>query len=294
MEHGNIAYLVWLEESEQVTAMLRWGPAITRRGSYFDDAKLDPRAYVKVRSIHDRFRGRGISTYLVEPEIFRNEPMKRMHARDATYVGYHLPTTMGVRVRALVDHPPVPGAPAYIYAYWAGIDTTSHLHGPMSPEAATEAASFDLNLRIGLGHREPGDTLVMLTADHGHAFTDPEKIIDLLGDAELRAMLRNPIAGEPRLAFLHTDRKDDVRKHIERTWPGVFTLLDRDALLAEGFFGRGDQTLAKRRIGEVCAMLTSDRAAQIMRVDGQDFRHRGSHGGMTADEMYVPVLAWRA
>jgi hypothetical protein len=31
-----------------------------------------------------------------------------------------------------------------------------------------------------------------------------------------------------------------------------------------------------------------------MRVDGQDFRHKGSHGGMTPDEMRIPVLAWRA
>ena len=89
-------------------------------------------------------------------------------------------------------------------------------------------------------------------------------------------------------------RESGVRSHIESRWPGVFTLLDRDALLAEGFFGRGDQALAKKRIGEVCAMLTSDRAARIMRVDGQEFRHRGSHGGMTPDEMYIPVLAWRA
>src|SRR4051812_43337597 len=95
-EHGNIAYFVWLDEFEQVPAMLRGGPAITRRGSYFDDAKLDPRDYVKAPSIHTRLRERDVATYLIEPEIFRNEPMKRMHAREASYVGYQLPTTMGV------------------------------------------------------------------------------------------------------------------------------------------------------------------------------------------------------
>jgi hypothetical protein len=294
-EHGNIAYFVWLEEFEQVTAMLRWGPAITRRGSYFDDAKIDPKVYVKVGSIHARLRERGVASYVVEPELFRNEAMARMHAREATYVGYHMPTTMGVRVRLLVEGHPHGATPAYIYAYWAGIDSASHLYGPMSDEAAAEAASFDLNLARAVGDRPAGDTLVLLTADHGHAFTDPDKMIDLLGDDELRGLLRNPIAGEPRLAFLHTDHPAAVRDHVEARWPGLFTLLDRDELLAAGFFGgRGDQTLAKKRIGEVCAMLTSDRAARIMRVDGQDFRHKGSHGGMTPDEMRIPILAWRA
>jgi len=294
-EHGNIAYFVWLEEFAQVTAMLRWGPAITRRGSYFDDPKNDPKAYVKVPSIHGRLRERGVAPYVVEPEMFRNEAMTRMHAREATFVGYQLATTMGVRLRELVEGRLHGATPAYIYAYWSGIDATSHLYGPMSDEAAAEAASFDLNLARAVGDRKAGDTLVLLTADHGHAFTDPEKMVDLLGDDELRGLLRNPIAGEPRLAFLHTDHPAEVRDHLEARWPGLFTLLDRDELIAAGFFGgRGDTGLAKKRIGEVCAMLLSDRAARIMRVDGQDFRHRGSHGGMSSDEMRIPILAWRA
>ena len=290
-EHGNIAYFCWLDEFEQVTAMLRWGPAITRRGSYFDDGRLDPRAYVKVGSIHGRLRDRGVSTYVIEPEIFRNEPMTRMHARDATYVGYQIPSTMSVRLRQLV----LTGeAPTYIYAYWAGIDTSSHLYGPMSEEAAAEAALLDLCLSRALGDCTAGDTLVILTADHGHAFTDPDKIVNLLDEADLRSLLRNPIAGEPRLAFLHTDDPGAVRAYLQQRWPGEFVLLDRDELLAAGFFGNGDTALAKRRIGEVVAMLDGDHAARIMRVDGQDFRHRGSHGGMTPDEMRIPVLAWRA
>src|SRR5438552_10446274 len=42
-EHGNHAYLVWLEEFTQVTQKLRWRNAVHRRGSYFDDTRLDPR-----------------------------------------------------------------------------------------------------------------------------------------------------------------------------------------------------------------------------------------------------------
>jgi len=290
-EHGNIAYYCWLDEFEQVTAMLRWGPAITRRGSYFDGGKLDPTAYIKAPSIHGRLRDRGVSTYVIEPEIFRNEPMTRMHARAARYLGYQLPSAMSVLLRGVLLSRETP---AYVYAYWSGVDSASHLYGPMSEEAAAEAAALDLALSRALADREPGDTLVMLTADHGHAFTDPDKVIDLLGDDELRGLLRNPIAGEPRLAFLHTDDPAGVRAYIQRRWPGEFVLLDRDEMLAAGFFGNGDTSLAKKRIGEVLAMLDGDHGARIMSPDGQDIRHRGQHGGMTAEEMRVPVLAWRA
>ncbi|HEY7623786.1 MAG TPA: alkaline phosphatase family protein [Candidatus Limnocylindria bacterium] len=293
-EHGNIAYFVWLEEFSAVTQMLRWGPGVTRRGSFFDDQRLDPRRFALVRSVHARLRERGCQSWVVEPEIFRGEAMTRMHAAEAGYAGYYLPSSMSVRLRDLLAERPWGDAPAYVYAYWAGIDSVAHVSGPRSAEHATEAALFDKALERAVAGRPPGDTLIFLTADHGHAFTDPEKLVDLVGDDQLRSLLRNPIAGEPRLAFLHTDQRDRVREHLERRYPATFFYLDRDEAIAAGLFGRGDDHIARRRIGDVLAMLENDRAASIVRVDGQTFRHRGSHGGMSADEMRIPILAWRA
>lgn len=157
-----------------------------------------------------------------------------------------------------------------------------------------EAALFDLTLRRALGDRPRGDTLVLLTADHGHAATDPDKLIDLIGDEELLRLLRNPPAGEPRLVFLHTDHPGRVREHLESRWPGMLTILDRDELIDAGLFGQGDPTVARRRIGELVVLLEGDLSASVVKVDGQVFRHRGAHGGLTADEMRIPILAWRA
>src|SRR5438309_1931960 len=185
-EHGNIAYFIWLEEFAQVTQMLRWGPGVNRRGSYFDDQRINPLDYAKVGSVHGRIRRRGGASWVIEPEIFRMEAMTRMHAIEAEYAGYALPSSMSVRLRDLLERRPWGDAPAYVYAYWAGIDSVAHLSG------------------------------------------------------------------------------------------------------------RGDPAVARRRIGEVCAMLGDDRAASIVKVDGQIFRHRGSHGGMSPEEMNIPVLAWRA
>jgi predicted AlkP superfamily pyrophosphatase or phosphodiesterase len=293
-EHGNLAYFLWLDEFSAVTQMLRWGPAVTRRGSFFDDQRIDPRDFVKVPSVHARLRQRGGKSWVIEPEIFRNEAMTRMHAVEAGYAGYYLPSSMSVRLRDLLEQRPWGDAPAYVYAYWSGIDAVAHVSGPQSADHATEAALFDKALERALASRPPGDTLVMLTADHGHAFTDPNKLIDLVGDGELRSLLRNPIAGEPRLAFLHTSQGDRVKQHLERRHPDAFFFLDREEAIAAGLFGRGEPDVARQRVGDVLAMLGDDRAASIMKVDGQTIRHRGSHGGMSPEEMRIPVLAWRA
>src|SRR5947209_2208367 len=152
-EHGNIAYFVWLEEFAAVTQMLRWGPGVTRRGSFFDNQTIDPRDYVKVPSVHRRLRERGAMSYVVEPEIFRKEAMTRMHAAEANYAGYFLPSTMGVQVRELLETRPWGERPAYLYAYWSGIDATAHIYGPSSRACATEAALFDLDLSRALADR---------------------------------------------------------------------------------------------------------------------------------------------
>ena len=274
--------------------MLRWGPAVHRRGSYFDDPRVDPRVYVRVGSIYPRLRRAGVAAHIIQPEPFRLEAMDRMHALGAEYAGYYLPSSMSVRLRDLLEERPWGDAPAYLYAYWAGIDSVAHVSGPQSRDHATEAALFDRALERALASRPPGETLVLLTADHGHAFTDPFKLIDLVGDDQLRSLLRNPIAGEPRLAFLHTDQPDRVKRHLERRYPETFFFLDREEAIAAGLFGRGDPEVVRQRVGEVLAMLGGDRAASIVRVDGQTFRHRGSHGGMSPAEMQIPILAWRA
>jgi hypothetical protein len=293
-EHGNLAYFCWLEEFGQVTQMLRWGPAKHRRGSYFDDGSLDAARFRLVPSIHRRLVDRGARSYAIEPEVFRHEAMTRMHAAEAEFVGYVLPSTMGVRLRQLLDQRPWGSSLAYVYAYWAGVDTSAHLYGPNSAEHAMEAALLDRALERALATRPAGDTLVIITADHGHAEIEPRHLIDLEGDAELRALLTHPPAGEPRLAFFHTDRPDAVRDHVSSRWPRSFTFFDRDEAIAEGLFGRGDASAARRRVGELCGMLDGPRAATIVRVDGQAVQHRGAHGGMTADEMRIPILAFRA
>lgn len=292
-EHGNLAYFTWLEEFGAVTQMLRWGPAVQRRGSFFDDTAVDPRAYVKVGSIHARAQARGIRTFIVEPEIFRHEAMTRMHAAEADLRGYLLSSTMGVRLGELLNERQSAAAAAYVYAYWSGVDAAAHQYGPGSREEAAEAAALDLALSRAFATERDGRTLVVLTADHGHALVDPGRLIDLEGDTELRALLRNPLAGEPRCVFIHTDHPDEVRRHLDERYPDAFALFDRDELIAAGMFGRGDTALVRSRVGEVCAFPRGDRGATVVRVDGQVVLHRGSHGGMSPAEMLIPVLAWR-
>lgn len=292
-EHGNLAYFTWLEEFGAVTQMLRWGPAVRRHGSYFDDPAVTHQAFVQVPSIHRRARDAGLRTVTIEPERFKAEAMSRMHAAETDHRGYLLPSGLSVRIAEFLDRPAPGDTPTYAYAYWPGIDTVAHRYGPGSPEEAAEAAMLDVALSRALLRRRDGRTLVLLTADHGHAAVEPDRLVGIEGDRELRAMLRTPPAGEPRCVFLHTDHPQRVTRHLTVRYPGVFECIDRDEAIAAGLFGRGDPGLVRRRVGEVCALLRDDHAATIVRVEGEAVVQRGAHGGLSPAEMEIPILAWR-
>jgi len=117
-------------------------------------------------------------------------------------------------------------------------------------------------------------------------------IIDLVGDEQLRSLLRNPIAGEPRLASLHTDQADRVKQHLERRYPETSSFSSATRPIAAGL-SDGAIPNREQRIGDVLAMLGGRSRREHVKVDGQTFRTVASCG-MSPEEMRIPVLAWRA
>jgi len=52
--------------------------------------------------------------------------MTRMHAAEANFAAYYLPSSMSVRFTTY-SSAALGDAPAYVYAYWAGIDSVAHV-----------------------------------------------------------------------------------------------------------------------------------------------------------------------
>src|SRR5258708_13998341 len=87
----------------------------------------------------------------------------------------------------------------YVYAYWPTVDTIAHVVGPLTAEHSAEVAGLDFQIgRLikNLPHR--GDTLLLLTADHGHVDTSPDQNVFFAEHPELLAMLRVPPAAGRR------------------------------------------------------------------------------------------------
>jgi hypothetical protein len=230
---------------------------------------------------------------------FSGTALTRMLHQKAAYTGYISTSSLGPIVQRLLDDD---SEPTYIYAYWPTVDSIAHLVGPFTPEHSAEVAGFDFQfgrlVRSLSGRR---NTLLMLTADHGHVDTVPEEAIKFVDHPELMGMLRVSPAGERRAVYLHpkSGAADEVVDYARERMREVASPLLRDEAVEMGLFGPGElNQRAAQRIGEVLLFPRGNLSlvAPIENVDGNPPRppiFRGLHGGLTADEALVPLLAIR-
>jgi type I phosphodiesterase/nucleotide pyrophosphatase len=298
--HGLLGYTVYLPEFDMVAEMIRWGP-LNRRISFADpEFGQAPEAFFWSETMYARLQAAGVErTFAVNPMGFSGTALTRMLHQHATYTGY-IATSSLAPIASRIVHESFQAS--YVYAYWPTVDTISHIIGPLTPEHASEVATFDLQFgRLLELLRDRDDTLVLLTADHGHIDTKPEETVNLADHAELLAMLRTTPAGERRAVYLHArpGATLEVAAYARERLRDVASAMLRDDAVKLGLFGPG--ALSERAAGRIGDVLLFPRdglqlAAPIDYVENPPPKtpiFRGVHGGLTPDEALVPLLAVR-
>ncbi|WP_284014417.1 alkaline phosphatase family protein [Halobaculum litoreum] len=206
---------------------------------------------------------------------------------------------LAVTVRRLLE---AATEPTYVYAYWSDVDGASHREGTTSDLYDAELEAVCATVERELARVDPAvaaETLVVLTADHGHVNVDPEAAVDL---AELPAVWGardthpddTPIrpTGGPRNVHLHLRDGASVeraRAHLRQADVDARVLTGTEALEAE-LFGPGEPSaLLRERVGDL-VVIPRDRSVWFG-AEERELRFVGTHGGQHPAEMTVPFLA---
>ncbi|HXW38973.1 MAG TPA: alkaline phosphatase family protein, partial [Acidimicrobiales bacterium] len=136
--------------------------------------------------------------------------------------------------------------------------------------------------------RLPAEAVVVVTADHGQI--DIGLRVELLGRDLMSGI--ELLSGEGRFRWLHARPgavPDLVAGATERygdtTW-----VVERDQIVDEGWFGGPLAERFLERIGDV-ALVPHAPIAFVDPADTGESRLQSRHGSLTADEIYVPLLA---
>ena len=190
---------------------------------------------------------------------------------------------------------------AYVFAYLPHVDHAAHEAGTESGEYADALATVCEQVEAGLAAVDEDvaeETLLLVTADHGHVDTDPARNVDLGAfDAVERSLERHadgtPVrfAGSPRNVHLHL-REGAAAEVREALLAELDARVFRreEALKRELFGDAAPSETLERRLGD---LVVSHRDLSVWWADEEpdELELIGMHGGLHPDEMLIPFAA---
>ncbi|WP_063060551.1 alkaline phosphatase family protein [Nocardia sienata] len=191
----------------------------------------------------------------------------------------------------VADHPGL--ASRFAYAYFPGLDSTGHLHGPESPEALAVLRDIDAFAAELLGEL-PATCTLLITGDHGMIHAD--KMLDLDANEMLHREVRL-IGGEARVRHVYVERAAAAADTLA-TWRDLLRghahVVTREQALDEQWFGPTPPTpVIANRIGDLLAVAEGRTVLVRAEHEPLESAMTGHHGARTPDEQLVPLIVSR-
>ena len=222
--------------------------------------------YVPYWSIRDRIRDAGFGAHFLAPFA---EPY---------------PEDFGVLCREIKRLCAEDGE-KYVYAYWDQPDTVMHRKGCFGEPANSMVRELEKTVEDLAG--ELSDTLLLITADHGH-IDSPKAVVTDYPDI-MECLVRMPSI-EPRCLnlFVKNDMDEQLKTAFKEHFNGKFILMSKAEVMERQLFGKGEpHPHFDGMLGDYIAVAIDN--VSIYNKEEKNFV--GAHAGLTKDEMIIPLIA---
>ncbi len=173
----------------------------------------------------------------------------------------------------------------YIYAYWNNPDGLLHRHG-CGADIVHENLR-ELEAQVAALAESLTDSLIVVTADHGHLDTRTAVIQDFPKICD--CLVRLPSL-EPRVLnlFVKEGRKEEFVSEFNKEFGDQFLLMPVDEAIERGLFGTGKHHAEFRgMLGDYLAIGTGD-----LSIYFNEERWVSMHGSLSEDEMLIPLIVF--
>jgi hypothetical protein len=287
-QHALTGWHMHFAELDAIAAVL---PLRPRGAGQFDDAaSLPPRLFGHAPFV-TRIPRRAT---FVSPKAIADSPFNRYHSGPAAVRRYDTLEELFGQIAAALREAT---EPTYIYGYFSELDALAHVHGIDSAQVAAQFAAVDNAFGAFLAAIAGSNTIVLACADHGFIDSPPERQIELAQHPELAATLARPLCGERRVVYCYVKPGERLRfeAYVREVLGERIDVFTGRELIERGWFGPGvaDPRLAAR-IGDY-VLVTRENWTLMEWVEGEKrYRQLGVHGGVSAEEMYVPLVVVEA
>jgi hypothetical protein len=254
-------------------------------------AQTDLRAFQPRPTVFERAAAAGIRTTRVGPAVFDNAGLTEAALRGGRYVAAENASARAKAVHVAVRQP----APALVYCYYGDLDSIGHRQGLDSDAWRAELTRVDqwvAQVAAGL----PAGTTLLVTSDHGMLDVPPANRWDIASTPALEDGVQ-ATSGDLRGVQVHVTpgALDDVRSAWREVLGDAFLVLDRDTAVDEGWYGPAVRDAVRSRLGDLLALAVRDHIVVDSRIlPAFVLAMVGMHGGLTPQELEVPLLVHRA
>jgi hypothetical protein len=286
-QHGIVGFTVAIPGTDRLLTHIDWR----------EDP--EPRDWQPAPTVFEKAVGSGVSVRASGPGSFIGSGLTEAVYRGASY----RPAVSGGDLVAQSLAAAAEGERSLVYAYHGALDMTGHVRGCASDAWRFQLAQVDLIAATMLAEL-PGDTALVVTADHGMIDVASSEKIDMDANADepfaeqargLSAGVRL-VAGEPRARYVYT--QPGAVADVLAAWTAILGerawVLSREQAIDAGLFGATVLAAHAERIGDVVAWVRDNHAITASRREPGAHSLIGYHGSLTDAELSVPVRIGRS
>lgn len=264
---------------------------------------IAPEAFYPSRTLHQTLHNLGVQSHIFQPaanihSLYSSMIFKGTTSRNPFRTLEQALDQLTARVLTKEE------SPAFYLLYYDTIDTTGHISGPGSQALADELKYFfqSLEQRFYQKLRHlTGDTLLMITADHGQTEVSPDTTCYLnQAMPDLVTYLRTNQAGVPlvpagsaRDMFLYVKEEllDEAIERLRQVLLGRAEVHRTQDLIKQNLFGSPKPSHAfLNRVGNVVILPYEHETVWWAEQGRFTMSFQGHHGGLTPNEMEIPLL----
>ena len=263
---------------------------------------VPPANFFPAQTFYQSLAEQGISSHIFQYQGYSPSTYSDVVFRGGTSHGYnHLRDGLTQLSNLLQAESDTPG---YYFLYFDRIDTQCHRHGPYSPQAEAEIDSFfhlmdEIFSRTMWG--KASNTLFMLSADHGHGEVDPgttwylnQQLPTITPYLKTNRVGRPLVpAGSPRDMFLYIQEEhmSEAIAMLRHSLEGKAEVYPTQELLDQHIFGpQAPSPTFLGRLGNVVILPYEHETIWWYEQGKFSMHFHGHHGGLTPEEMEIPLL----
>lgn len=259
---------------------------------------IDPKRLYPTHTLYQDLKKLGVSSSIFQHREYTPSTYSDILFKGANARGFKtLPETL-VNLRSRLENAK---GKNYFFLYYDKIDTISHDYGPDSVHVEAEADMFLHTMESFISKMKKGKTLFLLTADHGQSEVDPATTLYLnkvfpgfekFVRTNQKGQLLIP-GGSCRDLFLYIKDEllDEAQDLLAKGLAGKADVVKTADLVAQGYFGPEISDAFRARVGNL--VILSYRYESVWWYEKGKFEQKyyGHHGGLTPQEMEIPLLA---